>query len=105
MEQKFNKDLPHLACRHHIHELILANAHSVIMHENANSNFESSTNFKIFCPHIAQEKFKSASDSTHSAAIIASFKFDVIIFALAQLKDHCPPADYKEFLSNLRSYS
>ena len=48
------------------------------------------------CGLALHKRFKSASVSTYSAAIIDSFKDDVIAFALA-VRQHLRD-DYKEFL-------
>lgn len=99
IQQRLNKSLLHLACRHHIHELVLAKAYTVILGEDPKSpKIQLCDEFRAFWSHIDQTQFNSAVDCEATIEVVAPFKDVVLSFAFEQLGIQHPRDDYKELL-------
>lgn len=60
LEQKLNRDLISLACRHHIHELIVAKVFSVLMEPSSCPDINLFKRFSEYWPSIDRESYESA---------------------------------------------
>src|SRR6218665_3623795 len=97
VEQKVGRKLLHLACRHHILELILAHVFS--LHDVSKSpNIDIFTHFKEYWPPIDQTAYCTALEDQSLAAVIAPWKDSVIAFAVCQLEEYLSRDDYRELL-------
>src|SRR6218665_275094 len=97
VEQKVGRKLLHLACRHHILELILAHVFS--LHDVSKSpNIEIFTHFKEYWPQIDHTGYCTALEDQSLAAVIAPWKDSVIAFAVCELEEYQSRDDYRELL-------
>ena len=89
--------LLHLACRHHISELILGHVFSI--HDVSKyPSIEIFTRFKEYRPSIDRAGYCTALEDGSLAAVIAPWKDSVIAFAIFQLKEFKSRDDYRELL-------
>jgi len=94
LEQKLNRDMLHLACRHHVLELILG---SVFKESLGLSSGPDVAIFKRFQQHwqfINQLQYETG-EGLHA---IANCKDFIIAFACSQLMNSHPRDDYRELL-------
>src|SRR6218665_615736 len=97
MEKKVQRKLLHLACRHHILELILAHVFS--LHDvSKSSNIEIFPRFIENWPQIDRARSCTALEDESLAAVIAPWKASVIALAISQLKEFKYRDDYRELL-------
>lgn len=98
LEQKMDKDMLWLACRHHVLELVLE---AVVLHSLGSSTGPDILLFKRFQKYwatIDKTKFQTVISDAYSAQVVADTADDMIAFAMDQLQKFQPRDDYRELL-------
>jgi len=98
LEQKMEKELLWLACRHHMLEIMLE---AVVMHCLGPSKSPDIAIFKRFqahWPYINQSAYQTALSDEQTARAVADVGRQVTAFAENQLEKFQPRADYRELL-------
>jgi len=62
-EQHFGRNVLYLACRHHIHEIMLEEAFSITMGPSSGSDILLFKRFKAFWPNIVFSDYKPGTDT------------------------------------------
>jgi hypothetical protein len=97
LETEIGRALLNLACRHHMHELMLEHVFS--LHDLSKSpNIEIFGNFREIWPRVDQSSYSTAMQDRRTAATVTPWKDDIIQFALTQLEKFQPRDDYRELL-------
>lgn len=99
LEQKMEKDMLWLACRHHIMEIMLE---AVVLQALGPSSGPEILIFKKFrnaWTNIDKNNFSPISNDSSALKDIANVSTDVISFAQRQLNQYQPRDDYKELLN------
>lgn len=87
LEKLQDRTLLNLPCRHHMHELIIAKAYSVVMSENsAGPDTQIFKRFQNFWPKLNKDNFKSADETTISNIVHPKEKEDMLKFIDGQLE-------------------
>jgi len=97
LEKEIGQEVLHLACRHHIAEIMLEKVFT-LYDVSKSPNMELFGHFRDFWPRIDQTSFSTAMDDENLAASVASWKDDVIKFSVALLETFQPRDDYFELL-------
>jgi len=98
LEQKMDKELLWLACRHHMLEIMLE---AVVVHCLGPSKSPDIAIFKRFqahWPYIDQSSYQTALSDEQTAGIVDDVSHRVISFAENQLENFQPRDDYRELL-------
>jgi len=101
IEQKLERDLLYMACRHHVMELVVGAAFEKTVGGASASTGPDILLFKRFkehWPYIDQASFKPAASDTAVETLVAASRQDVLVFADAHMKLEQPRDDYREFL-------
>jgi hypothetical protein len=98
LENKLKRKLLSLACRHHIHELIVAKVFSLLMETSSGPNIKLFERFSKAWSSIDRESSESAMTDVSVAALLEPWREDMIRFCLDQLIEVQPREDYKELL-------
>ena len=93
IEQKLGCPLLHLACRHHIMEILLECMFSKCFGPSSGPEIKLFQRFKTEWECINQENFEE-----NDLDLDPETKNEIISFCSSQLKQHHPRDDYKEFL-------
>jgi hypothetical protein len=99
LEKKMKRKLLSLACRHHIHELIVAKVFGVLMDPSSGPNIKLFERFAESWRSIDTGCYESAMIETSTAAELEPWRDDLISFCHDQLKTLQPRDDYKELLN------
>lgn len=97
LEQKMEKDMIWLACRHHIMEIMLEAIVSQSFGQSSGPDIQLFKRFKTNWDKIDQSDYKTVIDDTTSN-IVKNVAADRISFAQKQLQVYQPRDDYKELL-------
>ena len=97
LEQKLEKDL-HLACRHHILELVLTCVFSECVSSSSGPNVAIFKRFQQFWTSVDKESYETGHNHEEVAKSIKEDKDEIIGFATSQLERNQPRDDYREFL-------
>jgi hypothetical protein len=97
LERQFDRELLHLACRHHVAEIMLEKVFG-LQDVSKSPNMEIFSHFRDFWPKINQAAFSTAMADEDTAELIKPWKDNVIEFAAAQLEIFQPRDDYRELL-------
>lgn len=100
LQQKLEKDLLWLACRHHILEVICGDVFKKIFGPSSGPNVELFRRFQEYWPKIDQASYRPCTDSRLFGDLL-SLKCESVAFCLNFLTantDHLPRDDYKELL-------
>lgn len=98
LEQKMQKEMLWLPCRHHILEIMLE---AVIVQEvgpSTGPDILLFKRFKKFWPQINSQEFEPATTDPLASDIITDFAQEIITFSKDQLQKFQPRDDYKELL-------
>jgi hypothetical protein len=98
LQQKLQKPLISLACRHHIHELIVANVFNLLMGCSSGPTVKLFQRFSQAWNHIDTSKLQSSASDQSVSVILAPQKESLIQFFRCQLQEFQPRDDYKELL-------
>jgi len=97
LESEIGRELSHLACRHHISEIMLEKVFG-IYDVSKSPNMEMFGHFRDYWPRIDQSSFSTAMEDESMAVMIAPWKDDIIKFCISQLEKVQPRDDYRQLL-------
>lgn len=98
LQQKMEKDLLWLACRHHIMELMLEAVVLFAVGPSSGPDILIFKRFKNNWAGLKQDDFKTVSSDASTLKYVENISADTISFAKKQLELYQPRADYKELL-------
>jgi hypothetical protein len=98
LEQKLEKELINLACRHHIHELIVAKVFDTLMGPSSGPSIKLFQRFADSWKSINRQAYESGIQDETVAAELEPVKEDLINFIRIQLAEFQPRDDYRELL-------
>lgn len=99
LEQKMEKDMLWLACRHHILEIMLEAVVSTALGPSSGPDILIFKRFKNYWSKIDQSDYKTVTSDPISLESIQNVAQDMISFAQNQLNQYQPRDDYKELLN------
>lgn len=99
LQQKLNKFLFYLACRHHMLELLAGAAFNALFESSAGPDIQLFRRFQDSWETIDQGKFESClKDKKVTVFLTSAIRSNAITFIKDQLKNFHPRDDYKELL-------
>ena len=101
LQQQLGKQLLYFACRHHIHELIVAAVFSTLFGASKSPNILIFERFQTFWPKIDQHNFKPLDDARMSLPVLIQLRQEVIMFLNSYLTSndaYVPRDDYLELI-------
>ena len=98
LEQKLKKELLHLACRHHVFELVLASVFKECMGVSSGPDVSIFKRFQESWKFIDQMSYESGASNYVVAEALREGKDILIAFTLDQLLVNQPRDDYRELL-------
>ena len=98
LEQKLEKKLLSLACRHHIMELIIGAVFQVCMGSTSSPEIPLFKRFKEYWRFIDKAKYEPGIAADDVASLVEDIKEGTIHYASSHLEQIQPRDDYKEFL-------
>lgn len=100
LEEKMEKKLLSLACRHHFHELIPASIYNSLFGASNGPVYPLFQRFQKLWRKgdIDKKNFKSGLEDPDMADFLLGLKKELIDFVKDQLKQHQPRDDYEEYL-------
>ena len=97
-EQLLGRNVLHLACRHHIHEIMLEEALSVTMGPSSGPDILLFKRFKTFWPNIVLSSYKPGIEVAAIANALDGVLDDMKAFVNSQLEMNHQREDYRELL-------
>jgi hypothetical protein len=94
LEQKLNKDMLHLACRHHIFEIVLASVFERSMGQSSGPDVAIFKRFQHAWQFINHSEYETGADIDS----IKACKESIVSFAINHLEMGQPRDDYRELL-------
>jgi hypothetical protein len=99
LEQRLQKSILFLACRHHVLEIILQAAVSEArLHVSSGPDIAIFKRFKNSWREMNSENLSLWNTNAHFAKIIEPIRQDVLCFCMEALNEQQPRKDYKEFI-------
>ncbi|KYM96042.1 hypothetical protein ALC62_13306, partial [Cyphomyrmex costatus] len=98
VEEKLEKKLIHLACRHHILELILRNVFETCWPSTSGPNVPVFKRFQQHWGEIDKTKYETGFDDEPTVQILIDQKDEILHFIRSQFEISQPRDDYQEFL-------
>jgi len=99
IEQKLNKDILHLACRHHVMELVVGAAFEQTSFATSKGpEIRLFKRFKDQWEYLDRGSFQTASSDSSVETQVGTCRSDILKFAHTQLEAVQPRDDYREFL-------
>ena len=98
LEQHFGRDLLHLACRHHILELIVSAAFQAVMGASSAPEVLLFKRFKNKWNNIDTSKYEDSSTDDFASSAVASSRLNLLEYLKSALNDKHPRDDYKELI-------
>lgn len=98
LEKEFGRNLLYLACRHHIHEIMLEEVFSTCLGSSTAPQILLFKRFKTFWPNIIKDDFNPGITDEYVLAKLGSVRNEIFLFATQQLSNDHPRDDYKELL-------
>ncbi|GBP84417.1 hypothetical protein EVAR_47804_1 [Eumeta japonica] len=99
LEQKMEKDMLWLACRHHVMEIMLEAIVSKSLSPSSGPDIQIFKRFKNSWSDIDQADYKAVSSDASSLQAVENIAAYIISFAQDQLNRYQPRDDYKELLN------
>lgn len=99
LEKKMNKKMLHLACRHHILELIVAKVHDNLFEIPTGPNIQLFNSFRSDWGNIDKNNYVSGMDDIEIVNTLSIHRIQIVEFINGQLKNHQQRNDYKELLN------
>jgi hypothetical protein len=99
LEQLLGKKVLNLACRHHIHELMVEKSFEVLFEETNSPEVKLLKYFQKNWANIDHHNFKALKDTRLNLPFIRNTKTSVVVFlnkVLENPAEYCPRDDYKE---------
>jgi len=98
LEEKLDRNLISLACRHHIMELMVAKVFDTVMGPSSGPNIKLFQRFREYWASIDQSTYESGLDVEFIMSALNPVKDDIISFIRQQLTQFHPRDDYRELL-------
>lgn len=98
LEQKLGKELLHLACRHHIYELVLKGVFILCMGPTSGPDILIFKRFQSGWQNINKENYQNGMTDKEVASALLPEKEEILTFVRKMLVQQQPRNDYKEFL-------
>lgn len=101
LEQQLGKKLLYFACRHHVHELIVAGVFTVLFGPSKSPNVPIFERFQAFWPNVDQQSFKPLDDTRLSSPFLTQLRLEVISFLQSYISSdnaYMPRDDYRELI-------
>jgi hypothetical protein len=98
LEQHLGRSVLHLACRHHIHEIMLEEAFRITMGPSSGPEILLFKRFKVFWPNIRCAEYKPGIDDPAIAGALVDVLNDTKTFLTNQLQMNHQREDYRELL-------
>lgn len=98
LEEKIEKYVPRLACRHHIMEIMLEAVVLQALGPSSGPEILILKHFRTAWRNIGQNKFTTVSSDHDASKCVENVATETILFAQKQLNDFLPRDDYKELL-------
>ena len=98
IEQALGLDLLYFACRHHVHELVLAAAFKAALGGTSGPDVLLFKRFQTQWVFIDREKWEDGLSHKETAGILAGRLDELAEFFTGHLSEHQPRDDYKELL-------
>lgn len=98
LEQKMDKELLWLACRHHMLEIMLEAVVVRCLGPSKSPDIAIFKRFQAHWPYIDQSSYQTALSDEQTAGIVDDVSHRVIAFAENQLENFQPRDDYRELL-------
>lgn len=98
LEERIGRSLVGLACRHHIHELIIAKVYDCLFEPSTGPNIKMFQKFRESFATMEQTKFDSSLIDKELSVILIPYKKDLVSFIHMQLECFQKRDDYKELL-------
>ncbi|XP_063547373.1 uncharacterized protein LOC134754858 [Cydia strobilella] len=99
LEQKMEKDMLWLACRHHIMEIMLEAIANQALGPSSGPEVLLFKRFKKNWTHINPKDYKNVISDPESAKYVENISSGMISFAQDQLREYQPRDDYRELLN------
>lgn len=104
LEQKLERDLLYLPCRHHILEIVLSGVFSIKFNKKTGPEVDFFLKFKKDWPNINQKDYKTGFEDRIVDDYLRSKIKDIDDFTKNLLDSQLPRDDYKEFLNLARIF-
>lgn len=98
IEMQLQRDVLYLACRHHIHEILLAEAFRITMGSSSGPEILLLKRFKEFWPNVNVADYKPGIEVPNIANQLQDVSIDVKNFVIEQLAMTHQRDDYRELL-------
>ncbi|KAL4150130.1 hypothetical protein QTP88_003964 [Uroleucon formosanum] len=98
LEQKLEREILYLLCRHHILEVVLRNAFEIKIDIASAPDVPIFKRFQKCWPNINVNNFHIGLEDTFVFQSLQNLKDELLIFCINQLKQYQPRDDYKELL-------
>lgn len=98
LEQKLDRDLLFLACRHHVFELVIGSAFEKTFGASSGPSVLLFQRFQKQWEYIDKKNFQAANTDEFVANAVSSKKAQLLTFAKSHLMSVQPRDDYREFL-------
>lgn len=99
LEQKLERDVLHLACRHHIYEIVLQGVfHEIQVSPSTGPDIPLFKRFKNMWKDIDQTQFSTWLSDADLTEILKDDANEILAYAKSKIKDDLPRDDYREFL-------
>lgn len=99
LEKKLGRKMLHLACRHHVLELIIAKVHDKLFEVSTGPNIQLFNTFRNQWSGLEKENYVSGLDDQKICSVLSIYKSELVIFVRNQIKEHQQRNDYKELLN------
>ena len=98
LQQQLDRELLHLACRHHIFELIIGSVFVTCTTVSSGPDVALFIRFKNQYQFLVLSNYQSGVETEVLSGILGSCKESIVCFAKEHLSYHHPRDDYQEFL-------
>lgn len=98
LEHLLGTDILHLACRHHILELVAGAAFYEMMGATSAPEILLFKRFQAHWQFIRQDQFQDSSSTDETATAVADIKDDLEAFLISAISDNLARDDYRELL-------
>jgi hypothetical protein len=98
LERLLQREVLHLACRHHIHEILLQEAFRITLGPSTSPQILLFKRFQVYWCNIVPTSYKPGVEDPLIAATLSGVSADVTEFVITQLGKDQQRDDYKELL-------
>ena len=98
LEKHIGRNLLYFACRHHVHEIIVAGVFGSLFGPSSGPNIPLFQRFQQYWPKVNQGNFKPLDDIRMKIPLVQELQNEVIAFLKENLHVKMPRDDYKEIM-------